>query len=47
MEMIGRLQVPNHEWACLSFPAAVADVVFEPRSAIGYYDQRKIFALGK
>lgn len=47
MEMIRRLQVPNHEWACLSFPAAIAEVVFEPRSALGHYDQRKIFALCK
>lgn len=47
LEMIKRLHIPNYEGARLSFASAIADGVFDPRSAPGYYDQREILAVLK
>ncbi|HHA2867180.1 TPA: hypothetical protein ACOFCH_000055 [Stenotrophomonas maltophilia] len=45
LELIKRLHVPNYEAARHYFDAAIANGVFEPRSAPSYYDQREMRAV--
>lgn len=45
LKLIKRLHVPNYEQASPHFDAAIANGVFEPRSAPSYYDQREMHAV--
>ncbi|UKE51664.1 hypothetical protein KCU57_04890 [Xanthomonas translucens] len=45
LELIKRLHVPNYEAARHHFEAAIANGVFEPRSAPSYYDQEEMRAV--
>ncbi|MCE4373772.1 hypothetical protein [Xanthomonas hortorum] len=45
LELIKRLHVPNYEAARHHFEAAIANGVFEPRSAPSYYDQEEMHAV--
>lgn len=45
LELIKRLHVPNYEAARHYFKAAIANGVFEPRSAPSYYDQEEMRAV--
>ncbi|WP_230940969.1 hypothetical protein [Xanthomonas translucens] len=45
LELIKRLHVPNYKAARHHFEAALANGVFEPRSAPSYYDQEEMHAV--
>ncbi|MFB9114822.1 hypothetical protein QSH39_019755 [Xanthomonas arboricola pv. corylina] len=45
LELIKRLYVPNYEATRLHFDAAIANGVFEPRTAPSYYDQEEMRAV--
>ena len=45
LEMIKRLHIPGYEHARLHFDAAIAEGVFEPNTASGYYSQEQINAV--
>lgn len=45
LELVKRLHVPNYEAARPYFKAAIANGVFEPRSAPSYYDQEEMRAV--